>query len=160
MYFLIIFSLFFLCTIQKTKANNFFSPSKMAGAMVTAVHYHGSPSHFPVELVAPSLSMWQSYFYTHFSLARSMTKLSIMIFPCGVLSNPNMLLIYRSTFYFLIMSLSVSDLLSALVSILVLYRITWGFDVWHWPDFTCKVSSHQYVFLIVQHFELFCFWDY
>jgi len=39
------------------------------------------------------------------------------------------------------MSLSVSDLISALISLFALYRLTWGYDVWHWTDFLCKVNS-------------------
>ena len=40
-----------------------------------------------------------------------------------------------------ILSLCVSDLISALISWLFLYRRTWGFDVWSpIPNIFCKVS--------------------
>jgi len=41
-----------------------------------------------------------------------------------------------------ILSLCVSDLISALISWLFLYRRTWGFDIWNpVPDVFCKVSQ-------------------
>lgn len=46
---------------------------------------------------------------------------------------------HRSTFNVLIVSLCVSDLLSALVSPLALHRRTWGFDEWYLPRTLRKV---------------------
>ncbi|XP_078480992.1 growth hormone secretagogue receptor type 1-like [Ciona intestinalis] len=45
----------------------------------------------------------------------------------------------KSTFNYFILSLCVSDLVSALISPLFLYRRTWGFDDWEASDFLCKV---------------------
>ncbi|XP_039269772.1 growth hormone secretagogue receptor type 1-like [Styela clava] len=45
----------------------------------------------------------------------------------------------RSIFNFMIVSLCVSDLLSALVSPLALYRRTWGFEEWLLPGVLCKI---------------------
>ena len=49
-------------------------------------------------------------------------------------------LFFRSPFFYLILSLSISDLLSALISPFALYKLTWGYDVWMWPDIFCKVK--------------------
>ncbi|XP_076818867.1 motilin receptor-like [Clavelina lepadiformis] len=43
-----------------------------------------------------------------------------------------------NTFMRFLLSLCVSDLLSALISWLFLYRRTWGFDEWNLPPFFCK----------------------
>ncbi|XP_078494137.1 growth hormone secretagogue receptor type 1-like [Ciona intestinalis] len=45
----------------------------------------------------------------------------------------------RSIFNFMILSLCVSDFLSALLSPLFLYRRTWGFEDWQISSFLCKV---------------------
>jgi len=50
------------------------------------------------------------------------------------------------------MSLSVSDLISALISLFALYRLTWGYDVWHWTDFLCKVRQIFLCFILIQVF--------
>jgi len=47
---------------------------------------------------------------------------------------------FRSAFCQLICSLSVSDLISSVFSLLELYRRTWGFAVWNLPVEVCKVS--------------------
>jgi len=48
----------------------------------------------------------------------------------------------RNIFMHFILSLCVSDLASALISWLFLYRRTWGFDIWNpVPDVFCKVSQ-------------------
>nr|XP_026691624.1 growth hormone secretagogue receptor type 1-like [Ciona intestinalis] len=62
----------------------------------------------------------------------------------GVLANLlTFLVIYnspklRSTFNFFIMSLCVSDFLSSFISLLFVYRRTWGFEEWTISDFLCK----------------------
>ncbi|XP_076813756.1 growth hormone secretagogue receptor type 1-like [Clavelina lepadiformis] len=45
----------------------------------------------------------------------------------------------RSTFNCLIASLCVSDLISAIISPLNIYRRTWGYYNWEWSDFLCKM---------------------
>ncbi|XP_076826052.1 somatostatin receptor type 2-like [Clavelina lepadiformis] len=45
----------------------------------------------------------------------------------------------KSVFNYLIMSLCVSDLISAILSPLFVYRRTWGFDHWTISTFLCKV---------------------
>jgi len=56
-----------------------------------------------------------------------------------------MYIYFRSPFFYLMMSLSVSDLISALISIFALYRLTWGYDFWRWTDFFCKVRKFNMV---------------
>nr|CAB3248990.1 growth hormone secretagogue receptor type 1-like [Phallusia mammillata] len=45
----------------------------------------------------------------------------------------------KTTFNYMIMSLCVSDLMSAMISPLFLYRRTWGFDEWNASGFMCKL---------------------
>ena len=46
---------------------------------------------------------------------------------------------FRSIFNYYIVSLCVSDIISALLNPLFLYRRIWGYDVWEIPYFFCKV---------------------
>jgi len=46
----------------------------------------------------------------------------------------------RSQYYTILMSLCVSDIISAFASIFYLYGRTWGFAYFHWPEFFCRVS--------------------
>ena len=48
---------------------------------------------------------------------------------------------FRTTWYQLITSLAFSDLLSALISPLYMYGMTWGFVVWKWSSLLCKVNK-------------------
>ena len=47
--------------------------------------------------------------------------------------------VFRSVFNYFILSLSVSDLMSALISPLYLYKRTWGFEYWNIPKIFCQV---------------------
>ena len=47
---------------------------------------------------------------------------------------------FRNLFNYFILSLSISDLISAILSPCVLYRRGWGFDFWAAPAFLCKVA--------------------
>jgi len=52
-----------------------------------------------------------------------------------------------------IISLCASDLTSAMISWLFLYRRTWGFDVWSpLPAIFCKVSDNIFIFTNVAHY--------
>lgn len=54
-----------------------------------------------------------------------------------------------------IVSLCISDMTSAAVSWLYLYRRTWGFDVWGIPFFLCEVSSLKCLTVIYNFFVFF-----
>ena len=47
---------------------------------------------------------------------------------------------FRSVFNYFIVSLAVSDLISALISPLFVYRRTWGTKQWQLSSFVCKVG--------------------
>ena len=51
---------------------------------------------------------------------------------------------FRSLFNYFILSLSISDLISAILSPCTLYRLGWGFDYWAAPAFLCKVKCASY----------------
>ena len=48
---------------------------------------------------------------------------------------------FRSVFNYFLLSLAVSDLMSAVVSPLYLYRVTVGFSEWKLPAFLCPVIT-------------------
>ena len=64
---------------------------------------------------------------------------SVMYAPCSIVSTLLFLLL-RATWYQLITSLAVSDLISTIISPFLLYNYTWGFEFWRWTDALCKVS--------------------
>nr|XP_026694325.1 adenosine receptor A3-like [Ciona intestinalis] len=45
----------------------------------------------------------------------------------------------KSRYYSFLLSMCFSDLTSGFVSILFLYRRTWGFDYFEWPEFFCRL---------------------
>ena len=48
---------------------------------------------------------------------------------------------FRSVFNYFLLSLAISDLMSAVVSPLYLYRVTVGFSEWKLPTFLCPVIT-------------------
>ena len=50
------------------------------------------------------------------------------------------MLFIRATWYQLITSLAISDLISAIISPFQLYIFTWGFATYTWPNVICIVS--------------------
>ena len=51
---------------------------------------------------------------------------------------------FRSLFNYFILSLSISDLIAAILSPCTLYRTGWGFEYWTAPAFLCKVKCVSY----------------
>ena len=47
----------------------------------------------------------------------------------------------RSIFNYFLLSMAISDLISALISPLTVYHQTWGFNHWNFPALLCKVSG-------------------
>ena len=53
---------------------------------------------------------------------------------------------YRSTWYRLIRSLAVLDLISAINSPLLTYGLSWGYETWKLPKVLCKVSQSIFAY--------------
>ncbi|XP_039252602.1 galanin receptor 2a-like [Styela clava] len=85
---------------------------------------------------------WQPPYTTAWVVVSAVILFAMMIF--GTVANSLTIAVIRKSsklrtkYYTLILSLCVSDLTSALLSPLFLYRRTWGFDYFALPDFFCK----------------------